>query len=59
MNCFQLEILECESDEYQCHNGMCMPAEFLNDGLYDSECLDSTDESYFKGENEDVIGFQN
>ncbi|CAF1544319.1 unnamed protein product, partial [Adineta ricciae] len=24
-NCFDLEMNECESDEYRCHNGLCIP----------------------------------
>lgn len=51
MNCFQLEINECDSDEYQCHNGMCVPEEFFRDGLFDSECLDSADENYYISDN--------
>ncbi len=31
MNCFELEKNECQSNEYRCHNGMCIPEQFLND----------------------------
>jgi hypothetical protein len=57
MNCFELETNECESNEYQCHNGMCVPEEFVNEGRYEPECLDSTDENYFKDINGAVNGF--
>lgn len=57
MNCFELEITECESDEYQCHNGMCVPEEFLNDGIYDLECLDSTDEGHRDNSMDEIFGF--
>jgi hypothetical protein len=58
MNCFELEINQCESNQYQCHNGMCIPEEFFNDGLYDPECLDSTDENYdISPLQNDILGF--
>ncbi|CAF1325493.1 unnamed protein product, partial [Adineta ricciae] len=45
MNCFELEINECKENEYRCHNGMCIPEEFLNEGYYYSDCIDGTDEN--------------
>jgi hypothetical protein len=36
---------------------MCVPEEFFNDGLFDSECLDSTDENYYKQDSNIVNGF--
>ncbi|CAF1682231.1 unnamed protein product, partial [Adineta ricciae] len=45
INCFELEINECKENEYRCHNGMCIPEEFLNEGYYYSDCIDGTDEN--------------
>lgn len=39
--CFDLEINECHSNEYRCHNGLCIPKEFLEDSK--PQCLDQTD----------------
>ena len=41
-NCAKLEFNECESDEYRCMNGMCIPDEYFLDGVFD--CLDWSDE---------------
>ena len=41
-NCHLLELNQCEADEYQCRNGMCIPREFLFDTLPD--CMDASDE---------------
>jgi hypothetical protein len=46
INCFELEMNECEENEFRCHNGMCIPEEFLGEGFYFSDCLDGTDEDY-------------
>ncbi|CAF1033075.1 unnamed protein product [Adineta steineri] len=43
-NCWQLEVNECMDDNYRCHNGQCIPVEFLRDGLLNPDCLDRTDE---------------
>jgi hypothetical protein len=45
-HCDQLEINECNENEYRCHNGQCIPEEFLHDGDYDYDCLDRSDEPY-------------
>ena len=42
--CFQLEMNECQQDEYRCYNGQCIPRLFLNDNPYNPDCLDGTDE---------------
>lgn len=43
--CFVLELNECQSAEYRCHNGMhCIPNEFLRDDLFHPECIDQSDE---------------
>ena len=44
LNCWQIEINECGDNEYRCHNGQCIPAEFFHDGPIDPDCLDRTDE---------------
>ncbi|CAF3409133.1 unnamed protein product [Rotaria socialis] len=44
-DCFQLEMNECLSTEYRCHNGQCIPIEFFHDLTTELECLDGTDES--------------
>ncbi len=55
--CFELEINQCESNEYQCHNGMCISEVFFRDDLFEPECLDSTDESYYIHNLLGVVGF--
>jgi hypothetical protein len=43
--CEQLEINECNEDEYRCHfGGQCIPLAFLGDGRTNVDCLDGTDE---------------
>ena len=39
--CFELEINECNEDEFRCYNGQCIPKEFLEGYMY--ECLDKSD----------------
>ena len=39
--CIDLEINECDENQYRCYNGLCIPKEFLGDGT--PECLDQTD----------------
>jgi hypothetical protein len=43
-NCWQLELNECPESEYRCHNGQCIPIEFLRDISDQPDCLDGTDE---------------
>ena len=43
-NCWQLEMNECNENEYRCSNGQCIPWEYYHDGSDHSECLDRTDE---------------
>ena len=43
-NCEILEENECESNEYRCFNGQCIPETFLLDYQYSPDCLDRTDE---------------
>ena len=40
--CSLLEFQKCEFNEFQCRNSMCIPVEFLFDGVPD--CMDSSDE---------------
>ncbi|UJR17411.1 hypothetical protein I4U23_004306 [Adineta vaga] len=44
-DCFQMEINECQEDEYQCHNGLCIPKDFWKDDKDNPDCLDRSDES--------------
>ena len=43
-NCEILEANECRSDEYRCHNGLCVPAESFGDSRENPDCLDGSDE---------------
>ncbi|CAF1381404.1 unnamed protein product [Adineta steineri] len=44
--CHELEINECNEDEYRCHNGaQCIPYEFFRDDHQSIDCLDGTDEA--------------
>jgi hypothetical protein len=63
--CWQLEINECQDNEYRCDNGQCIPDTFFHDGRNAFECLDRSDEiegwslpAYLVGEptftNEDI-----
>ncbi|CAF0920155.1 unnamed protein product [Adineta ricciae] len=47
LNCYELEINQCEENEYRCRNGMCIPEELFNDDPMNPDCLDSTDEDIF------------
>ena len=44
INCERLEGNSCESDEFRCRNGACIPAEFVFDGQFD--CQDLSDEHH-------------
>jgi len=39
--CFELEMNVCHENEYRCHNGQCIPTEFVKDAF--AECLDLSD----------------
>ncbi|CAF1178378.1 unnamed protein product [Adineta steineri] len=44
--CDQLEMTECNSNEYRCHYGtQCIPLVFLKDGKVSIDCLDGSDEA--------------
>ncbi|CAF1240952.1 unnamed protein product [Rotaria magnacalcarata] len=40
-HCFQLEVNDCDPNEYRSHNGLCISDEFLTDNL--AQCLDMSD----------------
>ncbi|CAF4083547.1 unnamed protein product [Adineta steineri] len=42
LDCHLLEFFKCETDEFQCRNGLCIPIEFAFDATPD--CMDSSDE---------------
>jgi hypothetical protein len=43
--CDQLELNECNDNEYRCHyGGQCIPLEFLKDNRLSVDCLDGSDE---------------
>jgi hypothetical protein len=42
--CWQLEINECEENEYLCANGQCIPFAFFRDNHLIPDCLDGSDE---------------
>ncbi|UJR19804.1 hypothetical protein I4U23_022937 [Adineta vaga] len=44
--CWQLEINQCQTDEYQCANGQCIPQLFFRDNSNNPDCLDKSDEIY-------------
>ncbi|CAF4581754.1 unnamed protein product, partial [Rotaria sp. Silwood2] len=42
--CWQLEINECEENQYRCTNGQCIPLTFFRDDYIIPDCLDGSDE---------------
>ncbi|CAF1600432.1 unnamed protein product [Rotaria sp. Silwood1] len=44
IGCFELELNECKENEFRCHNGICIPEEFMGEGSNYPDCLDGTDE---------------
>ena len=42
--CWQLEINECNDNEYRCANGQCIPKLFFHDDTHLLDCLDGSDE---------------
>ncbi|CAF1065274.1 unnamed protein product [Adineta steineri] len=43
-SCWQLNINQCEDNEYRCRNERCIHKTFVNDGSNVFECLDQSDE---------------
>ncbi|CAF3806328.1 unnamed protein product [Rotaria sp. Silwood1] len=46
-HCWQLEINQCNDDEFRCANGQCIPKSFYRDDPYTYDCLDTSDEVQF------------
>ncbi|CAF4347509.1 unnamed protein product, partial [Rotaria sp. Silwood2] len=44
-HCWQLEINECNDNEYRCINGQCIPQSFFRDDINIPDCLDGSDEN--------------
>ncbi|CAF1500164.1 unnamed protein product [Adineta ricciae] len=45
-HCWQLELNECQSNEYQCNMGQCIPYEFVRDDRECFDCIDGSDEEH-------------
>ncbi|CAF0822461.1 unnamed protein product [Adineta steineri] len=43
-HCWQLEIHQCNENEFQCSNGQCVPKSFVHDDQQFPECIDMSDE---------------
>ncbi len=43
-HCWQLEFNQCNSNEYRCTNGQCIPQSFYQDNPYIPDCFDNSDE---------------
>jgi hypothetical protein len=43
-SCFDMEINECEENEYRWHNGPYIPQKFCEEGQGDVDCLGRSDE---------------
>jgi hypothetical protein len=58
-DCWQLELNQCDDNEYRCVNGQCIPNEYVHDDIYNTDCLDRTDKVPFPNrgcfENPDFI----
>jgi hypothetical protein len=46
-HCWQLEIHECNDNEYRCMNGQCIPKSFFRDQDQIIDCIDSSDKTVF------------
>ncbi|CAF3755523.1 unnamed protein product [Rotaria sp. Silwood1] len=44
-HCWQLEINECNDNEYRCINGQCISQSFFRDDINIPDCLDGSDEN--------------
>jgi hypothetical protein len=54
-NCFQLEMNECEDDQYRCNNGMCISQEFFRDDNEVIDCMDASDEKMYRRDSQGII----
>ena len=52
-DCWQLEISQCNTNEYRCENGQCIPIEFFLDDVIYTDCFDGTDERIGRGSDEE------
>ncbi|CAF1493972.1 unnamed protein product [Adineta steineri] len=43
IGCFDLEINQCNENEYRCHYGLCIPKIFLQIESFQAQCLDRSD----------------
>ena len=43
-DCWQLEMNECQKNEYRCRNGQCIPQSFLRNSKISFDCLDGSDQ---------------
>ncbi|CAF4150537.1 unnamed protein product, partial [Adineta steineri] len=43
-HCWQLEMNQCQNNEYRCHNGQCILREFHRDDTKNPDCIDNSDE---------------
>ncbi|CAF1223530.1 unnamed protein product [Adineta ricciae] len=65
-HCWQLELNQCEENEYQCTIGQCIPQEFVGDDSRTFDCVDSSDEHNIlvhnhlaeRGNYEPVFGYE-
>ncbi|UJR12844.1 hypothetical protein I4U23_017018 [Adineta vaga] len=46
MFCWQLEMNDCQENEYRCRNGYCISKDLFRDDILYPDCLDGTDEYY-------------
>jgi len=45
-DCWQLEVNQCNDDEYRCTNGICIPNIFYDDMAHSYDCLDKSDYNF-------------
>ena len=48
-DCWPMEIYKCKENEFQCHNGQCIPKSFTFDNTDFPDCFDGSDESWLVG----------
>ena len=41
--CWELEVNQCEDNEYRCRNGQCIPKSFYNENHIYADCIDLSD----------------
>ncbi|CAF4110326.1 unnamed protein product [Adineta steineri] len=45
-HCWQLEMNQCQNNEYRCYNGQCILHEFYHDDPKNPDCIDRSDENF-------------